>query len=317
MTTLDPPLPKGLDPSLLPVLNYIAGLDLGPRHIDGPEPARRALDNGAVLDAPVPDGVSILDDAFVAGDRSIPLRVYTPPGTPRGTVLFFHGGGFVLGSLESHHRLCGRLAAQAGSTVVSVAYRLAPEHRFPAAVEDALASLEWLVPRLDSLGGDGSGFAVAGDSAGGNLAAVLAQQATGQARDRLRLQVLMYPVTDMMATPELMPSLRENATGLFLTLEDMVWFNEMYRPAADSPLASPARAATLRGLAPALIITAEFDPLRDDGERYAALLRDAGVSVTMHRYEGQIHGFVSMAALVAAAHTAMEEIAAAVRQAVS
>jgi acetyl esterase len=315
MATNRTQLPGGLDPSVRTVLEYIAGVEARPLRFVGPEVARRLLAAGAALDLPAPDSVVARDDVIALADRRIPIRVYTPAGAPRGTVLFFHGGGFVMGDLESHHRLCGRLAAQSGARVVAVDYRLAPEHPFPAAVEDAVAAIEWVMPRLDELGGDGAGLAVAGDSAGGNLAAVVAQQSGDSVRERLRLQVLLYPATDMGLTPDVAPSMQENADGMFLTFDDMLWFTEMYQPDVESPLASPARAASLRGLPRTLVITAEFDPLRDDGERYAALLREAGVDVTLHRYDGQIHGFLSMSALVGAAHAGMEEVSAAVRDA--
>jgi len=308
-------LPGGLDPAVRTVLEYIAGVEARPLRFVGPDVARRLLAAGAALDLPAPESVTARDDAIELADRRIPIRVYTPAGAPRGTVLFFHGGGFVLGDLESHHRLCGRLAAQSGARVVAVDYRLAPEHPFPAAVDDAVAAVDWVMPRLDDLGGTGAGFVVAGDSAGGNLAAVVAQQAGDSVRDRLRLQVLLYPATDMGLTPDVAPSMQENSEGMFLTYDDMLWFREMYQPDVESPIASPARAASVHGLPSTLVITAEFDPLRDDGERYAALLREAGVDVTLHRYDGQIHGFLSMSALVGAAHAGMEEVSAAVRDA--
>lgn len=309
-------LPAGLDPQVGPILGFIAANHPGSLREAGPERARESLERGVLLDRPVPESVDVASDAIALPDRRIEVRTYTPPSA-RGTVLFFHGGGWVLGSLDTHHSLCGRLAAEAGAAVVSVGYRVAPEAPFPAAVDDALAALEWIGERLDAIGGEGSGLAVAGDSAGGNLAAVLAQQARGRVRERLRLQLLIYPVTDVHDAALTYASAQENATGMFLTLEDMVWFSDQYQPDPESPLASPARAESLEGLPPALIITAQYDPLRDDGERYAELLRAAGVNVRLHRYDGQIHGFMSMSAFVDAANTAMQEVAAAVRAAVA
>src|SRR6202023_1790268 len=200
-------LPGGLDPAVRTVLEYIAGVEARPLRFVGPDVARRLLAAAAALDLPAPESVTAQDDAIELADRRIPIRIYTPAGAPRGTVLFFHGGGFVLGDLESHHRLCGRLAAQSGARVVAVDYRLAPEHPFPAATDDAAAAVDWGMPRLDELGGAGAGFVVAGDSAGGNLAAVVAQQAGDSVRDRLRLQVLLYPATDMGLTPGVAPSM--------------------------------------------------------------------------------------------------------------
>lgn len=310
-------LPAGLDSAARTVLEYIARTEPRPLREVGAAVARIALDRGAVLDLPVPDDVSVRSEAVASEHGEIAVRVYVPTSKPRGTVLFFHGGGFVIGSLDSHERLCGRLASQSHATVVSVGYRLAPEHPFPAAVEDAQAALAWVLPRLDELGGADSGLAVAGDSAGGNLAAVVAQTAGEDARKRLCLQVLLYPVTDMTATPEQYPSMQENATGLFLTYDDMVWFHEQYATDESSPLASPALAASLTGLPRAIVITAEFDPLRDQGEHYADLLRAAGVEVTLRRYNGQIHGFLSMSAFVPAARAAMGDLAAEIRAALA
>jgi acetyl esterase len=308
-------LPEGLDAQLRPILQMIAMSNPVSLREATVEEARLALERGVVLDKPVPDGVAIRNDRIHLAGRTIPVRVFTPSPSGRGAVLFMHGGGFVLGSLDTHHALCGRLAAMSGATVVSVGYRLAPEHPFPAAVDDALAALDWVRDRAEDLGGDG-GLVVAGDSAGGNLAAVIAQQSRLRPGPALRLQVLMYPVTDLTAGAKHRPSVRENASGLFLTLDDMRWFDEQYQADVGSPLASPAVAESFAGLPPALVITAEFDPLRDDGEHYAELLRAAGVDVRLRRYPGQIHGFMSMSAFVAAADSAMHEVASAVRDAV-
>ena len=308
-------LPDGLDPGVRPVLEYIARVHRPWReagHIAG----RQALEAAAIFDRPMPPSVHAVDDAIALADRNIPIRVYTPGGSPRGVILFFHGGGFVLGGLQTHHALCGRLAHEASATLIAVDYRLAPENPFPAAVDDALAALEWLTPQIDRIGGEAAGCAIVGDSAGGNLAAVATQHAAASGNERVRLQVLIYPVTDFTITPDVAPSLLSNADGLFLTLDDMRWFNDMYRPERESPLASPARATSLQGLPRTLVITAEFDPLRDDGERYASLLQRAGVDVTLRRYGGQIHGFMSMSALVSAADDALKEVAGAIQHAV-
>src|SRR5213078_1916119 len=202
-----------------------------------------------------------------------------------------------------------------GCLVVSVDYRLAPEHRFPAAPEDCYAATRWLAEHAGSLGGDKGRIAVGGDSAGGNLAAVVALMARDRGGPKLAFQLLVYPATD---TDFETRSYRENSEGYFLTRADMVWFWNHYAPRDEdrrNPYAAPLRAASLRGLPPALVITAEFDPLRDEGEAYGARLRDAGNQVLVKRYPGMIHGFFGMGTLLTQARTATKEAAGALRAA--
>ncbi len=254
-------------------------------------------------------------DIVVPGsDHEIPVRVYRPaPERGQPLVVFFHGGGWVLGDIETHDHSCRELASRSRCIVASVDYRLAPEHPFPAAVDDAFASLVWLADHAAELGADSARLAVAGDSAGGNLAAVctmLARDARGPA---LRFQLLVYPAVDArMATP----SIEENAVGYLLTKADMEWFYGHYAGSAvrdDDWRLSPGLAEDLAGLPPALVLTAEYDPLRDEGETYAARLREAGVEVTSIRYPGLVHGFFGMFDQVRAADRAMSEAADAVR----
>jgi len=230
------------------------------------------------------------------------VKAYTTRvGTgPFPTIAFFHGGGFVIGDLETHDNLARALCRDAGSVVVSVDYRLAPEHPFPAAVEDCVAATRDLLGRLDELGADGR-LAVAGDSAGGNLAAVVTQHVPG-----LAAQLLMYPTADGAGE---FVSREENGTGYFLDLPTMHWFIGNYAPQGDltDPRLSPLRADSLAGLPPAVVVTAEFDPLRDEGEAYAAALEQAGVVVELRRYDGMIHGFMDMGAFSPAARTALED----------
>jgi len=239
----------------------------------------------------------------------IPLRLYTPEGDgPFPVLVYFHGGGWVVGDLESHDAVCRGLTNAANCLVVAVDYRLAPEHKFPAAAEDAYAATEWVAEHAAQLGGDADRIAVAGDSAGGNLAAVVALMARDRSGPRLVYQLLIYPVTDSSLDT---PSCHDNAQGYFLTLEGMRWFwNHYVRDEADraNPYAAPLRAEDLHGLPPALLITAEFDPLRDEGEAYGARLRAAGVPADLQRYDGMIHGFFSMAAVVDQAKVAMAQI---------
>lgn len=228
-----------------------------------------------------------------AGDLAI--RVYTPPGEgPFPVVVFFHGGGWTICTLDTHDPQCRELCAGAGALVVSVDYRLAPEFPFPAAPEDCLAATRWVAAHAAELGGDPGRLAVAGDSAGGNLAAVVALRARDEGGPALRGQLLIYPSTDLLGSAET-ESYRENGQGYGLSREDMAWFRGHYLPTpehAGHPDASPAKAKSHAGLPPALVVTAEYDPLRDDGEAYARTLERAGVPVQLTRYDGMNHGFL-------------------------
>ena len=248
-----------------------------------------------------------------AGD--IPVRVYTPSGTaPFPLLVFFHGGGWVLGGLETHDEICRTLANGAGCVVVSVDYRLAPEHRYPAAAEDCYAATQWCAAHAAELGADASRIAIGGDRAGGNLTAVVAQMARDRGGPKLVFQLLIYPVTDVVRDR---PSYRDNAEGYLLTAGDMEWFWGHYLGDAPQrgtePYASPIRAKNLAGLPPALVITAEFDPLRDEGEAYGAALENAGVAAKVTRYDGMIHGFFGMGAMMDKAKTAVAEATGSLR----
>jgi acetyl esterase len=248
----------------------------------------------------------------------IPARLYRPasPGNrPPPILVWLHGGGFVLGDLDTTDSTARQLCAQANTLVVSLDYPLAPEHRFPAAPEACYQATRWVADHGAELDGDPSRLAIGGDSAGGNLAAVTALLARDRGGPDLAFQLLVYPATDMTGS---YPSVRQNGQGYLLTEEDMLWFREQYLPeGADlqDPLASPLYAPDLTGLPPALVITAEFDPLRDEGEAYAKLLEQAGVPVTTSRYDGMIHGFFGMTALVESGRAAVAEAAAALQTA--
>ncbi len=249
-----------------------------------------------------------------AGD--IPVRIYTPARNgPFPILVFFHGGGWVIGDLDSHDALCRSLSNQVGCMVVSVDYRLAPEHKFPAAPEDCYAATSWVAEHAAQLNGDASRIAVGGDSAGGNLAAIIPQMAKERGGPPLVFQFLIYPATDMrMKTP----SVEENAEGYGLTKQDMIWFTNHYLNNEEdkaNPLASPLLTSDLSGLPPALVITAEFDPLRDEGEQYAQRLKEVGVPVTASRYNGMIHGFVSLASFLDQGKQGVNECVAALRAA--
>jgi len=258
--------------------------------------------------------VDSADQTISGQDGPIPLRIYRPAGTPGSPttelplVVYFHGGGFVIGDLDSHDPLCRQLAAAIPAVVVSVDYRLAPEHRFPAAVEDAEAATAWAAEHALTLGASPGQLVVAGDSAGGTLAAVVARRARDCGGPPIRLQVLIYPVTDLTGAH---PSHQVNGTGYFLTSEMMAWFTANYLVddvQRSDPDASPLFAHDLAGLPPAHVVTAEFDPLRDEGEAYAERLRQASVPVTTVRYDGMIHGFVSMDAVLDSGARAVDDI---------
>lgn len=263
-----------------------------------------------------PDGTVRAEDRTIDGPGGpLPLRLYHPGGPgPAPITLFLHGGGFTIGTLDTTDGLCRALAAGAGSLVVSVDYRLAPEHPFPAGLDDAAAALDWVRDQAGAIGGDAGRIAVAGNSSGGNLAAVLAQRSRHHG-PALRHQLLLFPALDRVAEA---PSWRDHGDGLLLTAAMMRWFWRQYLPdptlAAD-PRVSPLRQADLAGVPSATIITAEYDLLRDEGEAYAAALEAAGVPVALRRWPGQLHDFVLMQGAVDAADAALAEAAAALRQA--
>ncbi len=268
-----------------------------------PGEGRASQDRNAALVDPWPTPVASVEDAtFEGADGPVPVRIYRPRTTaPLPALVYFHGGGFVIGSFATHDGTCRSLAVEGGCAVISVDYRLAPEHPFPAAVDDCIAGFRWLREHADSLGIDPARIAVGGDSAGGNLAAVVCI-AEREAGGRLPcFQLLIYPATDMTRAQ---PSHRSLGRGFFLESETIDWFLDQYLPPGtdlEQWRASPLFAETLEGLPPALVVTAGFDPLRDEGEAYAAALRDAGVAVTELREPGLVHGFVNMALIRQAA----------------
>jgi len=262
--------------------------------------------------------VRAIEDLRVPGPGGeIPIRVYTPDApSPRPALVYFHGGGWVLCDLDTHDVPCMAIAHRAGAVVVAVDYRLAPEHKFPAAVEDAYAATVWVAQNAGRLGIDPQRISVGGDSAGGNLAAVVALKSRDHKGPRIALQAMIYPVTDLSSFGT--ASYREFADGFQLTKSGMEWFRDLYlRNAEDgrNPDASPLLASDLGGLPPALVITAECDPLRDEGEAYAKRLEAAGVPVTCTRYAGMIHPFFSLAGAIPQALEAYQQVADAVRTA--
>jgi acetyl esterase len=301
-----------LDPQLAGLLAFLDASGHPPMEQGDPATARKAF-RAMSVDLVKPDDVVPvgLVEELTAGGR--PARLYRPESDAAApTLVYFHGGGFVIGDLDTHDQTCRRLCRDTGTAVLSVDYRLAPEHPFPAAVDDALAATRWAADHLAELGG-ADVLAVGGDSAGGNLAAVVAQAMP----DRVAAQLLIYPATHVLGD---YPSRTENAEGYFLTAPMMTWFITHYAGGhagldglagvdLDDPRFSP-HLGELVALPPAVVATAEFDPLRDEGEAYARGLREAGVRVDQVRYDGLIHGFVDMGPFSDAAAAAVDDLAA-------
>jgi acetyl esterase len=283
-----------------------------------PKEARRGYDAGTlVYRHPTPALDSVANLVFAGPGGNVDARVYRPRGSmrPAPALLYFHGGGWVVGNLESHDHVCRYLAAKSGAVVIAVDYRLAPEHKFPAAYDDCRAALHWITHAASELGLDTDRFAVGGDSAGGSLAAAIALAARDAGAPRLRLQLLIYPSTDFTADTA---SLRDNATGYLLTSAAMQMFIDWYLPSRaerSDPRASPQLARDHAGVAPAFVQSAEFDPLRDEARIYAETLRRAGVAAEYTCYAGMVHGFARMGARVDTAFNALDDAAAALSHA--
>jgi acetyl esterase len=280
-------------------------------------PAARAATAGFLALQGEPVEVASVQDRTVPGPAGeIPVRVYTPAGEgPFPVVVYFHGGGWVIGDLEVVDQPCRQLASAAGAIVVSVDYRLAPEHRYPAAFDDSYAATVWVGAHAAEIGGDPARLAVAGDSAGGNLAAAVALAARDRGGPELAAQLLIYPVTDFNFGTA---SYQDNREGYLLTKGSMQWFWAHYLGAQDldkDPYACPLRADSLVGLPPAYVATSEYDPLRDEGEAYARRLEEAGVAVTAKRFDGLLHGFFWMLAAVPSAAGVLDDMVDVLRKA--
>jgi acetyl esterase len=304
-----------LDPQVSTFLDLLAAAESPPPQQQTPDEARAGFALLAVVTGPPEVSVPTEDRSLPGPKGEIPVRIYRPPSHgPLPVVVYFHGGGWVIGDITSHDTVCHRLAAGVPAVVVNVDYRLAPEHRFPAAVDDCDAATRWVSEHAADLGADPARLAVAGDSAGGNLAAVVARRARDRGGPPIAFQLLIYPATDMTRS---LPSHTENGTGYLLETDTMAWFTDHYLDGADprQPDASPLFAEDLTGLPPALVVTAEFDPLRDEGEAYAERLAEAGVAVTTSRYDGMIHGFYGMDLVIDAARSATDETVTALQKA--
>ena len=283
-----------------------------------PAEARRLAAEGLKPVEGVREPVRSCEDLLMPGPGGqVPIRIYTPEApAPRPALVYFHGGGWVLCDLDTHDAICRAIARRAGAVVVSVDYRLSPEYKFPAAVMDSYAATVWVAANAERLGIDASRISVGGDSAGGNLAAVASLKSRNENGPAIALQALVYPVTDLSSFAT--PSYQEFAEGYQLTKSAMEWFRGHYLARiedARDPYASPLLAEDLRGLPPALIITAECDPLRDEGEAFGKRLAGAGVAVTCTRYPGMIHPFFSWSGAIPQALDAIQQVADAVRAA--
>lgn len=304
-----------IDPGFAPLLDAMAAAPPPPPDQDPIATARTAV--WAVFQHASPPEVEVSDRTVDGPHGPVPVRCYGPTTGPHGTdrvplVVYLHGGGFITGSLDTHDAICRELALATGAAVVSVGYRLTPEHTHPVPVDDCFAALVWAAGARDELGASGP-LVVAGDSAGGCLSAAVAIRCRDAGGPTPALQVLVYPTVE---PPGDHPSLAEN-DGVLLTRAGMEWMWDAYLGGdivTTDPTAVPSRAPSLAGVAPALVITAEYDPLRDEGESYADALEACGVSVQRTRYDGMIHGFMGLFDHSDGARRAIAEIADAVRR---
>jgi acetyl esterase len=309
-----------LHPQVQAVMDAMARMNLSPPHTIPVDQARAQFKRTrAVFLAPAQDVASVVDRTIPGPAGGIPIRVYRPLGSEvqarLPALVFFHGGGWVFGDLDSHDAMCRELSNLAGCAVISVAYRVAPENKFPAAVDDAIAAIRHVADNGGELGIDPTRLAAGGDSAGGTLATVAALTFREQGGPRLRLQVLIYPVTDMTLDS---PSYTRIPTGYTLPRERMLFFREAYLRGPEDIAdwrASPLKVRDVSNLPPALILAAAQDPLVDDGKAYADRLAAAGVPVTYTCYEGMVHGFLTMAGAIEAGHAGIAEVAGALERA--
>ena len=311
-----------LHPQARALLDLMIERKVPPTHTLSPADARALYRERRAYTQPDPPRVAEVRELAADGPHgSVPLRLYRPlsdrpaPKALLPVLVYFHGGGWVIGDLDTHDVLCRQLANASGCAVVSVGYRLAPEHRFPVAVDDAIAATRWVAKQAASLGLDATRLAVGGDSAGGNLAAVVCIAARDTADLAIAFQLLIYPATDMRRT---LPSHTTNGDGYLLTRDSITYFHDHYMEDARRDAdwrASPLLAPDLGRLAPALVITAGFDPLRDEGLAYADALTQAGSRASCVCFERQIHGFITMGRVIDEANTAVALCATALQKA--
>jgi acetyl esterase len=311
-----PIMPVTLDPDAAAVFKAFQEAGRPPYETVSPVEAREFYLQARFVSNPEPPELKSIEPLAIPSPAgSIPARVYTPIKLRKADdlapcLVFFHGGGWVIGNLDSHDVVCRKLADEGQLIVISIDYRLAPEHKFPAAVDDAIVATKWIAGHAREFGIDATRLLVGGDSAGGNLAAVVALSARDGDGPAISGQVLIYPATDFAMTQ---PSHRQPETSILLTHSVIRWFRDHYLngiPDIGDWRASPARATTFAGLPPAYVLTAGADPLRDEGDEYAQRLKDAGVAVTYRTFPGQFHGFFTMGKLLQQANVAASEIGA-------
>jgi acetyl esterase len=309
-------MPVTLDPDAAAVSKAFQEAGRPPYESVSPVEARELYLKGRLVTNPEPPELKSVQPLAIPSPAGIiPARIYTPlrlrqNGGLAPALVFFHGGGWVIGDLDSHDVVCRKLADEGQLVVIAVDYRLAPEHKFPAAIDDAIAATRWIALNARQLGIDAARLSVGGDSAGGNLATVVAIDARDRDGPAIAGQVLIYPATDFAMTH---PSHSEPETSILLTHSVIRWFRDHYlNGAADVHdwRASPARARTMAGLPPAYVLTVGADPLRDEGDEYAQRLKEAGVAVTHRTFPGQFHGFFTMGKLLQQANVAAGEIGA-------
>lgn len=301
-----------LDPVVRGILDFMATRDVPALETLSPQEARRL----PFTQSGPPEPCARVENHVIPGPNGdVPLRVYTPAGErPFPVLVYFHGGGWVIGNLESHDSICRALTNAANCVTVAVEYGLAPEHKFPEPVDEAYAAIAYVAAHGAEFGADGRRLAVAGDSAGGNLAAVVSLMARERGGPAITAQALIYPVTNFDFTTD---SYRDNGAGYLLPETTMRWFwNHYLRGASDGSheYASPLRAKDCTGLPQALVITAQYDVLRDEGEAYARRLKDAGVNTLLHCYDGMPHNFFAMSGILPQGRAAIDEVAAFLRR---
>jgi acetyl esterase len=308
-----------LDPDARAFLDLLTSARPQPFAAMSPEEARAFVMSRLSVVGQNPPLVADVKNFSVGPETAIPVRLYRGEGTSADealpAVVFFHGGGWVVGNLDSHDALCRQIANAGACAVLSVDYRLAPEHKFPAALRDAEQATLWLLEHADELKLDSRCFVLAGDSAGGTLAAVVALQSAQWQRHRIALQILIYPCVDLAADSA---SYQSVGTGYALTAESMRWFIGQYLQRHDDHMlwqASPMKAPSFKGAPAAVIMTAGYDPLCDEGVAYARRLAADGVAVTHRHFSGQMHGFVTSGKLIPTSQTAVAEIGLAIRSA--
>jgi acetyl esterase len=308
-------MPVILDPDAAAVFKAMKEANRPPYETLPATEARELSRQGRAAVQPDPPDIASVENVPVPAPHGvIPVRIYKPLTLPKTglapSLVFYHGGGWVIGDLESHDVVCRQIATEAGLIVAAVDYRLAPEHKFPAAVDDSIAATKWVATNAEKLGIDANKLFVGGDSAGGNLAAVVAMHARDNGGPRIRGQVLIYPVTDLAMTHA---SYQDPETGVLLTHSMMRWFRDHYladHTQIDDWRVSPLRMANLKDLPPAFVLTAGADPLHDEGDEFARRLKQAGVAVTHVNYPGQFHAFITMGRLLPKANKSIGEIGA-------